>query len=70
MTIMAFEFLSYRRFDSRDITERIYDRLVQEFGKEAVFRDIYSIELEVDFRTFRIYPDSLNFLQITYSIHT
>jgi TIR domain len=45
-------FLSYRRSDSRDITERIYDRLVQEFGKEAVFRDIYSIELGVDFRAF------------------
>ncbi|MCP4139095.1 MAG: hypothetical protein GY755_02200, partial [Chloroflexi bacterium] len=31
---------------------RIYDRLVQKFGKETVFRDIHSIKSGVDFRKF------------------
>lgn len=43
-------FLSYRRDDSADITGRIYDRLVQHFGKRAIFRDIDAIPLGVDFR--------------------
>lgn len=30
-------FLSYRREDSADVTGRIDDRLVQQFGREAVF---------------------------------
>src|SRR5262245_6566501 len=33
-------FISYRRDDSRDQTERIHDRLVQAFGKENVFLDV------------------------------
>jgi hypothetical protein len=44
-------FLSYRRQDSEDIIGRIYDRLVREFGEEAVFKDVDSIPLGVDFRT-------------------
>jgi len=43
-------FISYRRQDSSDVTGRIYDRLAQRFGKEAVFKDVDSIPLGVDFR--------------------
>jgi hypothetical protein len=43
-------FMSYRREDSLDVAGRIYDRLVQEFGKEAIFKDIDSIPFGVDFR--------------------
>jgi len=43
-------FISYRRQDSDDITGRIYDRLIQHFGEEAIFRDVDSIRLGVDFR--------------------
>ena len=44
-------FISYRRADSPDATGRVYDRLVAEFGKEHVFKDIDSIPLGMDFRT-------------------
>jgi hypothetical protein len=44
-------FISYRREDSAAVTGRIYDRLVQRFGKEAVFKDVDSIPYGVDFRT-------------------
>lgn len=43
-------FLSYRRDDSADVTGRIYDRLVQRFGREQIFKDVDSIPLGVDFR--------------------
>jgi len=43
-------FLSYRRSDSRHITERIYDRLVTQFGSEHVFKDLDSFPLGTDFR--------------------
>jgi len=43
-------FISYRRQDSADITGRIYDRLIQRFGKEQIFKDVDSIPLGVDFR--------------------
>ena len=36
-------FISYRRDDSADITGRIYDRLVAEFGERNVFMDVTSI---------------------------
>ncbi len=45
-------FLSYRRSDSQDVTGRIYDRLVQHFGREHVFKDVDNIPLGVDFRRF------------------
>jgi hypothetical protein len=43
-------FVSYRRLDSADITGRIYDRLVQHFGKASIFKDVDSIPLGIDFR--------------------
>jgi hypothetical protein len=43
-------FISYRREDSRHITERMYDRLVASFGKTAVFKDVDSIPSGADFR--------------------
>lgn len=42
-------FISYRRSDSTDVVGRIYDRLSSHFGKEAVFKDVDSIPLAVDF---------------------
>jgi hypothetical protein len=42
--------ISYRRDDSLDITGRIFDRLADHFGREAVFRDIDSIPPGADFR--------------------
>lgn len=44
-------FISYRREDSADVTGRIYDHLVASFGEAAVFKDVDSIPLGVDFRT-------------------
>lgn len=43
-------FISYRRVDSDDIVGRIYDRLAEEFGKEAIFKDVDAIPLGSDFR--------------------
>jgi TIR domain len=42
--------LSYRRADTGIITGRIFDRLVQHFGKDAVFMDIDNIPFGLDFR--------------------
>src|SRR5438045_8284916 len=43
-------FISYRREDNAGVTGRIYDRLTQHFGKKAVFKDIDSIPLGVNFK--------------------
>jgi serine/threonine-protein kinase len=43
-------FISYRRSDNPDATGRVYDRLVAEFGKAQVFKDVDSIPLGHDFR--------------------
>jgi hypothetical protein len=43
-------FISYRRSDSADIVGRIYDRLVQEFGRDSIFKDVDSIPLGIDFK--------------------
>lgn len=43
-------FVSYRRDDSRPITERICDRLFEHFGEAAVFKDVNSIAIGTDFR--------------------
>lgn len=42
--------ICYRREDSADVTGRIYDRLTQRFGKTAIFKDVDSIPLGVDFK--------------------
>jgi CheY-like chemotaxis protein len=47
---MANVFLSYRREDSQHITERIADRLVAQFGKGSIFKDVDSITPGADFR--------------------
>ena len=44
--------ISYRREDSADVTGRIYDRLVEEFGSRTIFKDVDSIPLGIDFRTY------------------
>lgn len=44
--------ISYRREDSADVTGRIYDRLIQQFGREGVFKDVDSIPIGVDFRRY------------------
>ena len=41
-------FISYRRSDSRAETERIYDGLVDEFGRDRVFKDADDIPLGAD----------------------
>lgn len=45
-------FISYRRADSEDITGRLYDRLAQHFGKQAVFKDVDSIPLGVNYKKY------------------
>lgn len=45
-------FISYRRSDSADITGRIYDCLVAEFGRDLIFKDVDSIPLGIDFREY------------------
>lgn len=44
-------FISYRRADSQTIAGRIYDRLVAEYGKRNVFKDVDDIPPGRDFRT-------------------
>lgn len=43
-------FICYRRDDSGATTGRIYDRLVQSFGKQTVFKDVDSIPLGINFQ--------------------
>lgn len=43
-------FISYRRADSRKDAGRIYDRLVEAFGKDSVFKDVDDIPIGRDFR--------------------
>lgn len=43
-------FVSYRRDDSADVTDRIYDHLKTRFGKAQVFKDVDSIPSGMDFR--------------------
>jgi TIR domain-containing protein len=45
-------FISYRRSDSADIAGRIYDRLVDRFGKTPIFKDVDSIPLGFDFKEY------------------
>lgn len=50
MATMSKIFISYRRNDSKDLTGRICDRLVTQFGSGEVFKDVDSMPLGVDFR--------------------
>lgn len=43
-------FICYRRTDSRDITGRVYDWLIKEFGSERVFMDVDSVPAGKDYR--------------------
>jgi hypothetical protein len=43
-------FLSYRRDDAADVTGRIFDHLVQRFGRDRVFMDVDSVAFGADFR--------------------
>ncbi|HMS84820.1 MAG TPA: response regulator [Nitrospira sp.] len=43
-------FIPYRREDSADVTGRIYDRLIEQFGREEVFLDVDQIPPGADFR--------------------
>ncbi len=45
-------FLSYRREDSADVSGRINDRLAQHFGQDAIFTDVDSIPLGIDFQQY------------------
>lgn len=45
-------FISYRRADSQYVTDIVYDKMAQHFGKEDVFLDVGSIPFGVDFRTY------------------
>ncbi|HSG45809.1 MAG TPA: SUMF1/EgtB/PvdO family nonheme iron enzyme, partial [Anaerolineales bacterium] len=42
-------FISYRRVDSAGYAGRIYDRLTNHFGEDAVFMDVDTIEAGLDF---------------------
>ena len=42
--------ISYRRLDSDAIAGRIRDRLANHYGEDAIFMDIDSIPLGIDFR--------------------
>jgi hypothetical protein len=43
-------FISYRRDDSADVAGRIYDRLVDSFGEDLVFKDVDNIPFGMDFK--------------------
>jgi formylglycine-generating enzyme required for sulfatase activity len=43
-------FISYRRTDSQNITERIHEHLAEVFGRKNVFQDVLSIDYGANFR--------------------
>jgi hypothetical protein len=43
-------FICYRREDTRWVAGRIYDCLIRKFGKDAIFRDIESTPIGIDYR--------------------
>ncbi len=43
-------FICYRREDSADVAARIYDALVNRFGRQMIFKDVDDIPLGFDFR--------------------
>ncbi len=50
--VTSYIFISYRRSDSADIAGRIYDRLVDRFGRNPIFKDVDSIPLGSDFKEY------------------
>jgi hypothetical protein len=44
-------FISYRRADSAEFTERIYQKLITAFGEQGVFRDVNNILAGRDFHS-------------------
>ncbi|WP_247237712.1 DNA/RNA non-specific endonuclease [Telluribacter sp. SYSU D00476] len=48
---MSKVFISYRRSDAPDTTERIYDHLIRRYSNRNVFKDVDSMTPGVDFRT-------------------
>jgi hypothetical protein len=47
---MSQVFISYRRDESADVADRIDECLAKRYGRENVFKDVYSIRLGDDFR--------------------
>jgi hypothetical protein len=45
-------FISYRRNDSADIAGRIYDRLVEAYGTDLVFKDVDNIPIGTDYKAY------------------
>jgi formylglycine-generating enzyme required for sulfatase activity len=45
-------FISYRRADSQDITDRIHEYMVRHFDEQSVFQDVGNIPFGVDFRAY------------------
>jgi hypothetical protein len=45
--------ISYRREDTADVIGRIYDRLIQQFGRETVCKDVNSVSLVTIFGSIR-----------------
>jgi len=43
-------FISYRRDDSIQMTERIYEKLLEEYGSKNIFKDVDNIPAGADFR--------------------
>ncbi len=42
-------FIGYRREDTADVAGRVYDRLLEVFGKDAVFKDVDDLPVGADF---------------------
>jgi len=45
-------FISYRRDDTAHVAGRIYDRLIQKFGRNRIFKDVDSIPVGVNFKEY------------------
>jgi hypothetical protein len=45
-------FISYRRFESSEISGRLYDKIAAVYGRQRVIKDVYSIPPGVDFCDF------------------
>ena len=45
-------FISYRRKNTADVTGRIYDRLAEAFGRDAIFKDVNNTPVGLDYREY------------------